>query len=62
MDLYLSATQNTNKTTIFVTHDVYEASYFADEIIVIKEGKVVKTFKGKVDGVEKDLIKTLTNK
>ena len=36
----LLATQN--RTTVFVTHDIDEALYIADTVLLIKEGEVTK--------------------
>jgi osmoprotectant transport system ATP-binding protein len=32
-----------NKTVVLVTHDLHEAAYFADRIVLLSEGKVVQT-------------------
>ena len=32
-----------NKTVIMVTHDLNEAVYFADEIVLIKNGSIIQT-------------------
>jgi len=46
MDLLKKINKVYNKTVIIVTHNVYNISKFADEVILLKNGKILK--KGKV--------------
>jgi NitT/TauT family transport system ATP-binding protein len=41
IDLFKSLLAGSNKTTLFVTHDIDEALYLSDKIIVIDDGKIV---------------------
>ena len=41
-----------NKTVVLVTHDLYEAAYFADEILLLRSGQMVQR------GTIKDLLET----
>lgn len=47
--------QSLKKTVLFVTHDVSEAAYFGDEIVLISNGSVVQK------GTISDLLKTPKN-
>lgn len=41
MEQFVSLQREQNKTALFVTHDIDEAIYLADRIIVLREGKAV---------------------
>ena len=41
MDMFLEFYGGKNKTTIFVTHNIDEAEYLSDRVIILKEGKIV---------------------
>ena len=41
-----------NKTVLMVTHDLHEAAYFADEIILLRDGRIVQR------GVIRDFLET----
>ncbi len=44
--------QTLQKTVIVVTHDLHEAAFFANEIVLMKNGKVVQT--GPIQKLQKD--------
>jgi osmoprotectant transport system ATP-binding protein len=41
-----------NKTVVMVTHDIGEAGYFGDEIVLLREGRIVQT--GSLEDLVKD--------
>jgi NitT/TauT family transport system ATP-binding protein len=41
MDLFLSLQKGDKRTALFVTHDVDEAVYLADRIIILRGGKII---------------------
>ena len=43
--------KKTNITTLFITHDMDDAIYIADEIVVLKDGKIIQ--KGDIDALYK---------
>lgn len=36
-----------NKTVLFVTHDITEAAYLGDKIVIMKDGKIIQA--GKIE-------------
>ena len=53
---FASLWKKTNKTVIFVTHNVDEALWLANEILILSKGKIVQQY-----NVDEDLPRSLTN-
>jgi ABC-type nitrate/sulfonate/bicarbonate transport system ATPase subunit len=41
MDLFLSMRGENGQTALFVTHDIDEAVYLSDRIIILQKGKII---------------------
>jgi ABC-type nitrate/sulfonate/bicarbonate transport system ATPase subunit len=41
MELFSAIRQKNNKTCVFVTHDVDEAVYLSDRIIILRQGEII---------------------
>lgn len=59
MDFYLSVYEGHRRTALFVTHDVDEALYLADRIVVLKNGTVAADFTDVKNTSREMLIQTL---
>ena len=59
MDFYRELIKTKKRTTVIVTHDVNEASYFADRVVIIKGGKIVYDNSEDVKNKTDEFIKVL---
>lgn len=66
MEVFKSLHMREPRTTLFVTHDIDEALYLADRIVVIKDGKISADFEnsegrefGKSSPLREEIVKTL---
>ncbi len=55
MDIVKKLKDKNDKTVLFITHDVKEASYLSDSVLVISGGKIVKEVKTVNEKTEKEL-------
>ncbi len=61
MDMVKEAQKNSKKTMIFVTHDIAEATYLADKIVVIAHGKIVKEINEITPETQNELLTFMMN-
>lgn len=62
MDIIKKYHNDNKNTIIIVTHDIKEAVYIADEIVVLKHNKVVKHYMDINKNTEEDILKILLKK
>jgi NitT/TauT family transport system ATP-binding protein len=62
MDWVKELKEQTHKTVLFITHDIKEAVYLSDRVVVLKNGEIVKDIKEVKEKTESELFGLMLNK